>query len=270
MYSGTTLRDGSGNFLGGHQKIDRAARVALESVLPDTSFPSSKDILHFEGRNGPDGIKRKSPAQDEPWHYIDPTDPNDTALLDMIQSHHDNLVKALRRKSNEKAAFEAAWLAHAIVDGLTPAHHYPLEEKIEELWGHSKDERQTIREKNLIVGRNYRDTMARNWEYWGAKGVMTTHFMFEWGVAVTIAPLKLSKAKPSGNDLVRVRDDGIVPLFVEAVHHVYGLRMYERFQKRGWTRELAKQTREDLAPLITRMVVLAWYSATYKVFGSGK
>ena len=127
MYSGTTLRDSSGNLLGAHQKIDRVARVALEEAMPHTSFPNIRDILHFEGKNGPDGIKRKSPAQDEPWHYIDPLNLNDTALLDMIQVHHDNLVKALRRQGHEKAAFEAAWLAHAIVDGLTPAHHFSAE-----------------------------------------------------------------------------------------------------------------------------------------------
>jgi hypothetical protein len=107
--------------------------------------------LHFEGKNGPDGIKRKSPAKDEPWHYYDPLNPNDTTLLQMIEGHSDNLVKALRRQNNEKAAFEAAWLAHAVVDGLTPAHHYPLEEKIEELWGYPKELRQTIREKKTIV-----------------------------------------------------------------------------------------------------------------------
>jgi hypothetical protein len=46
--------------------------------------------------------------------------------------------------------------------------------------------------------------------------------------------------------------------------------MYERFQKRGWTRLLAKQTREDLAPLIVRAVTLAWYSAAYKAYGGKK
>lgn len=270
MYSGTTFRDSSGNILGAHQKIDRVARIALEEALPDTPFPRIRDILHFEGKNGPDGIKRKSPAQDEPWHYIDPHNPSDTALLEMIQTHHDNLVKALRRQSYEKAAFEAAWLAHAIVDGLTPAHHFPLSDKIEELWGRPKEERTSIREKNIIKGEGYRDTVSRNWQYWGAKGVMTTHGLFEWGFAVTIAPLKLRQARPSGNDLVRVRSEGVIPLYLEAVHHVYGLKMYDRFQRRGWTRTLAKQTREDLAPLIVKLVTLAWYSAAYKTYGGKK
>jgi hypothetical protein len=272
MYSGTTFRDSSGNLLGAHQKIDRVARVALEEALPDTNFPGIRSILHFEGKNGPDGIKRKSPAQDEPWHYIDPLNSNDTALLDMIQMHHDNLVNALRRQRQEKAAFEAAWLAHAVVDGLTPAHHFPLHEVLEQMRGEGLETRTTIRDKLIIhqEGDTRRELLSKNWKYWGAKGIMTTHGLFEWGFAATIAPLKLRTGHPSGNDLVRVRNEGIIPLYQEAIQHVYSLKMYANFQKRGWTRTLAKQTREDLAPLIVRVVTLAWYSAAYKAYGGKK
>jgi hypothetical protein len=56
MYSGTTMRNSSGNILGAHQKIDKVARKALEKSLPNTPFPSIKTILYFEGKNGPDGI----------------------------------------------------------------------------------------------------------------------------------------------------------------------------------------------------------------------
>src|SRR5262245_16037931 len=135
MYSGTTLRNASGRIMGAHQKLDRVARRALESITPGSEFPAIKDILHFEGKNGPDGIKRKSPAQDEPWHYYDPINPDDNKLIEMITLHGSNLTKALRDKNTEKAAFEAAWQAHAIADGLTPAHHYPLKEKLESMRG---------------------------------------------------------------------------------------------------------------------------------------
>ena len=108
-----------------HQKIDRVARKNIEPILPDwCDFPDIKNILHFEGKNGPDGVKRKSPAVDEPWHFINPDDPDDTALLGMIDGHIGNLARALRTNNSERAAFEAAWMAHAITDGLTPAHHF--------------------------------------------------------------------------------------------------------------------------------------------------
>ena len=135
MYSGTTLRNKSGRLMGVHQKIDRVARKHV-SKFPDYEdrFPSIKTILQFEGKNGPDGIKRKSPSIDEPWHFIDPTNIENSPLITVIEQHLSNLTAALTSNNTERAAFEAAWLSHAITDGLTPAHHYPLEEKLTELF----------------------------------------------------------------------------------------------------------------------------------------
>ncbi len=75
MYAGTTLRTKSGRLGGTHQQIDRLARKRLAEIAPNYWFPDIKQILHFEGKNGPDGIKRKSPGVDEPWHFIDPHNP---------------------------------------------------------------------------------------------------------------------------------------------------------------------------------------------------
>ena len=62
MYSGSTLTNISGNILGFHQKMDRSSRTSLRKLDPKNSikFPSKKLILHFEGKNGPDGIKSNS------------------------------------------------------------------------------------------------------------------------------------------------------------------------------------------------------------------
>lgn len=273
MYSGTTISSSSGKILGAHQKFDRVARRSLERVLPGTNFPSSKEILHFEGKNGPDAIKRKSPAQDEPWHYYDPTDPNDSELIEMIENHTINLTKALKKENQEKAAFEAAWLAHAIVDGLTPAHHYSLEKVLEEMRGESIETRTSLKDKLLIrsEGDTHREMLQKNWQYWGAKGVMTTHGMFEFGVATTVAPMRLIKrGTPDGDMLVRVRSEGVVPQFKDAAAYIYSLNMYERFHKKGWTKKLAKQTRTELAPIIVKIVTLAWYAAAYKAYGGKK
>ncbi len=265
MYSGTTLRHSSGNMLGAHQKIDRLARSHLRTLVPDgLLFPLTKDILHFEGNNGPDGIQRKSPGKDEPWHYYDPKNSNDSQLLVMIEDHVYNLSDALAHNNYERASFEAAWLAHAIVDGLTPAHHYPLSEKIEELWGYPKDMRLSIKQKNFIKGLGYKDTVKKNWEYWGAKGVYTTHFMFEFGFATTIVPLKTPIGKPHNYELKSVLDAGITAAFQESAQHIYDLKMYETFHKKGWTRDLARQTRQVLAPSIIKMVALAWYYAAIR------
>jgi hypothetical protein len=166
MYAGTTIRRGSGRIVGVHQKVDRAARRQLKRYISKTTdFPLISDILYFEGDKGPDGIKRKSPSVDEPWHFIDPTKPDDRDLLDDINNHMHNLSRALKKNNDVRAAFEAAWLAHAIVDGLTPSHHYPMGDKIQELWGKAHNERGSITGKNIIHGESRLDTILKNWEY---------------------------------------------------------------------------------------------------------
>ena len=254
--------------MGAHQKIDRIARRNLRTILPKSqAFPSSLEILHFEGRNGPDGIKSKSPGIDEPWHYIDPNNPDDRQIFDLVRNHSYNLTAALKADDQIRAAFEAAWLAHAIVDGLTPAHHFPLADTIEELWGKPQEQRLTRRDKNIIHGDTRRDTVQKNWKYWGAKGVFTTHFMFEFGFASTISPLRLTGATPTDEDLTRSTREGIIVLLEEAIQRVYALNMYEEYYKKGWTRRLAHQSRDILAPIIINLVTLSWYAAAQSAYG---
>lgn len=251
--------------MGVHQKIDRVAR---RLISPRVSFelplPTAREILHFEGLNGPDGIKRKSPAKDEPWHYIDPNDPGDRAIVEMMNDHIENMAIALKGKNHERAAFEAAWLAHAIVDGLTPAHHYPLEEKLEELRGEGIETRRTTKEKLLLPGRTRRIQLRNNWEYWGARGVMTTHLSFELGIATSIAPLRFDEAAPTDEQYERMKQTPFEKLFFEVLNEINDMKMYEEFMKAGWTRQLAHETRTVLIPLIIRTVVLAWYQAMVK------
>lgn len=265
MYAGTTFRKSSGGFIGVHQKIDRVARRNFKS-LPGVGpgFPTIKEILHFEGNNGPDGIKRKSPSVDEPWHYIDPSHTDDTELLGMILEHRENLITALKAHDMHRAAFEAAWMAHAIVDGLTPAHHYPLGEKIEELWGKPKEERLSIVDKNFIRGRTRRQTVSRNWQYWGAKGVFVTHIMFELGIATSIKTTRFANSGPDYKWLEVADAKGFEQVFMDSVQMIYQMDMYQEFWKKGWTARLARQTREQLIPEIIRVVAYAWYDAYRK------
>lgn len=262
MYSGTTFRKNSGGFIGVHQKIDRIARRNI-SRMPGASpdFPTINEVLHFEGNNGPDGIKRKSPSVDEPWHYIEPTKPDDHRLVEMIMDHHHNLVAALRARNRQRAAYEAAWMAHAITDGLTPAHHYPLSEKIEELWGKPKEERLSIIDKNLIKGDTRRETLSKNWQYWGAKGVFTTHVLFEFGVATSIKTTRFLQTVPDDEWLIEAEKDGLEKVFLDAVQRIYHLDMYHNFWQNGWTSKLARQSRQELVPEIIRVITFAWWSA---------
>jgi hypothetical protein len=263
MYSGTTFRAKSGRMMGVHQKIDRFAYRRLHAALKTGSFfPLRSQILHFEGLNGPDGIKRKSPGRDEPWHYIDPANPEDTVLVTMIDDHIFNMAAALRARDHQRAAFEAAWMAHAITDGLTPAHHYPLEEKLEELRGEGMATRNSTKNKLLIPGKSRRDQLRNNWEFWGAKGVMTTHLAFELGIATTIAPQRFTAGPLTESELTLLVSDGFETVFRASVREIADLRMYEEFSRLGWTRHLARETIATLIPVIARTVALGWYQAT--------
>lgn len=263
MYSGTTFRHNSGNVVGVHQRIDRVAKRHLtHHIGREPFFPSIKTILHFEGRNGPDGVKSKSPSQDEPWHYIRPgaglTDP----LVTLITDHMHNLADALKNKDEVRSAFEAAWLAHAIVDGLTPAHHYPLAEKIHELWGKPHTERLTTSDKIIIKSDSKRDMVAKNWQYWGTNGVFNQHWSFEFGIASSITINKFKDIGLTKADFKRIETEGYAKYFLESVQAIHDLGMYEEYGKNGWSVRLGNMSRKKLIPLISKNVCLAWYAAS--------
>jgi hypothetical protein len=263
MYSGTTLTKYSGRVMGAHQKFDRVAHKQLRRLLPeDAHFPQIRAILQFEGRNGPDGIKRKSPAKDEPWHYYDPFNDKDVQLLDIIRGHYDQLVRELEADNTERAAFEAAWLAHALVDGMTPAHHYPYEEKLAELrGGQGIESRNSLKEKLIMHGSTPVEKLRNNWKMWGSKGLMMTHGTFELGIASLIAPLTFTDAILTDTDMEEFHKVGMVEFFRRRAREVALLDMYNAYYRKGWTPRLAYQVRHRLSPLIVRTVTMAWYGA---------
>jgi len=262
MYAGTTIRRGSGRIVGVHQKIDRAARRHLKPLLPElVYFPAIKEILSFEGNNGPDGIKRKSPSVDEPEHYIDPNDPTSSELITIINDHIFNLAKSLKSNNQVRASFEAAWLAHSVVDGLTPPHHYPVSEKIAQLWSDAKNERDSVINRNIIVGDGLRDTLSKNWEYWGPGGVITAHGIFEIGVASAISTEYFRNFKINKRDITKLQKIGFETFYLESVKKVFDMKMYEELSSTGWTQRFAKQVRTVLIPEMIKMVVLAWYES---------
>lgn len=264
MYAGTTLTPASGRILGAHQKIDRLARACLAHELTDkanAAFPAVKSILHFEGSRGPDAIKRKSPAVDEPWHYYSPFGEADQSFMSTLSVHYESLVRALSGRDDVRGGFEAAWLAHAIVDGLTPAHHFPYEEHLAELrGGQPKESRTTYRDKLVMTGESGRATLRNNWQMWGPKGLLTSHIWFELGVALAIAPAS-SKFRLKPGAVQELRQHGLEKLFHRKAQEVAALQIYDSFSKVGWTPRLAWRTKHRLLPILVQTVALAWYAA---------
>jgi len=292
MYSTTTIVKNSkfsGKIVGTHQRIDQAARKALTRYVPRGKyFPTSKEIIHFEGTRGPDGLKRKSPGIDEPSHMLTPDGLNETnsllrpseesgheqldqrSLLTLIQDHRWNLVRALKRGDHVRASFEAAWMAHMITDGLTPAHHFPLSDV--------KDELMTDKEmvkvfgsplKGLMHGRNMLETLRNNWLYWGAGGHMSKHIAYEYGVLMIVAAMPTKRMIPrlGRSDF---RDVDIEAAFRASLEKIQKCQMFDRFRADGWTTELAIETRDVLIPEIVRAVALGWYSAVEEAYGPRK
>ena len=248
--------------LGTHQRLDRAARRHLAKVSEHhNNFPKIRDILTFEAKNGPDGIKRKSPSQDEPWHYYDPFDEEDSSLIAIIDEHFHNLVHELRSGNNVRAAFEASWLAHALVDGLTPAHHHHhYENGIEELFG-GHTERDTKLKKLIVSNKSKHGFLKGNWKMWGAKGLLSTHMLFEAGAALIIHPMVHSFGRPSGYDIKTAEKIGLTEYFKRMAREVAMLDMYERFYDSGWTTKLAQEVRDELAPRMVKIITVAWHLA---------
>lgn len=273
MYSGFISTKRVINRLGVHQRFDVAAHQMISPYLKSKSWPTTPQILHFEGYNGPDGIKIKSPGVDDPSHFYDPF--NDVGELpEHVKNHYNGLVAELREQDLVRAAFEASWLAHYVVDGLTPAHHYPYVEKIVELREgedavrkRSKKRNQPLRNdatsklgKGLVVGDTVRQTVKNNWALWGGKGMVTTHINFEIGIATTLLffPLKI---KLNESLLAEARELGMMQFFKRESRKVAELDLYERFYREGWTAELARVVRDQIAPHAVQVVGIIWLLA---------
>lgn len=252
----------SGRVIGTHQKIDRVARRHISQHLSiDLQFPDITDILHFEGSRGPDGVKLKSPGRDEPSHFVDPNKiGDDDELIIAIAQHSQNLTNALTSQDMIRAAFEAAWLAHAVTDGLTPAHHEPFEEQMKEL--RRAEHRHKVRSKVVMSGAGSKKKFIQNnWKYWGAKGIMTTHTLFEAGVATAAKPLQFKDAQPTSIDLSRLKSEGFLVLYKGFIRDINSLDMYGQFKRSGWTATLARETTKELMPTVIKAVTLAWLEA---------
>ena len=268
MYSTLTIAKNSkltGKIVGTHQLLDQSARKALTKLLPRGKyFPSQKEILHFEGMRGPDGLKRKSPDVDDPTHIF--ADDHGATLLADIDAHYHNLVQALHSQNQTRAAFEAAWLAHKVTDALTPAHHFPLTL--------AKDELMTKKElvkvfgepiKGLVRGRNPVETMRNNWLYWGVGGYFTKHIVYEYGVALiaTAMPRRRLQPRITPDDLQELDS---IRLVHAAIARIQPAKTYDTFRSQGWTTELAFSTRDLLLPEIVKTITLIWYAAAREAY----
>ncbi len=247
-----------------HQRLDTAAYKMISHYLPSEAFPDLASILRFEGYNGPDGLNTKIGLKPKgsdqshkdnhnPSHLYDPV-ADEGEVPEHIETHYRGLVECLSTGDMVRASFEAAWLAHYIGDGLTPAHQFPLEDKIAEAAGKAS--------RDLEAGRfnQFAGHIKKNWDIWGAKGHMTTHTNFELGIAFA---LLIFPIKPQFDDqeLARARSLGPIEYFKSEAREVAGLGLYDRFYKEGWNNDIASTVKNVLAPKAARAIGVVWLLA---------
>jgi hypothetical protein len=245
-----------------HQKVDRVAYKHLSLLVGnDLKIPFSLlELLNYEGANGPDAARLKKGKSEPPWHFYQPGGHNQE-FLKVITEHHGRLVKEIMSGNHEHAAFEAAWLAHALVDGLTPAHHYPYEKELAAIRRSDKGTRSGIGSHLLVHADTARESIKRSFKLIGPKGLLMTHTSFDAGASTIILSLNLSKALPDSSDIMLLKQTSFIATFERYAKQIEQLKMYERFIKRGWTQALARDMRREVAPRMVRSVTLAWYSA---------
>ena len=260
MYSGFITRKRVVHRIGIHQKFNTAAYRVVQPYLRAESFPTIRQINHFEGLNGPDGLKVKSPGLNEPNHLYDPI--NDTGEVPSnIVNHYEQLVDALKKTDLIRAAFEASWLAHYVCDGLTPGHHFPLEEEINKLRQESsKTVKTSFADKGFLYDVTLRGTIKKNWALWGRRGLLSTHFNFELGVATTllVSPIR---AKLDPAKLVEARKMGALEFFKSEARAIAALDLYADFIDQGWSTQLAAAVRNRLAPETAQTIAIIWLLA---------
>ena len=115
--------------------------------------------------------------------------------------------------------------------------------------------------KGVSKGDNFAETMRKNWLFMGAGGLMTKHIAFEYGVAYIITPARLKSLHPKDFTRQDAENADFEKAFYTGLERVAALKMYDRFLEKGWTTDLAIDTREVLIPEIVRAITLGWASA---------
>lgn len=258
MYAGFITPKHVTNRLGVHQRLDSAAYRMLMPYLGPERFPSITQILGFEGYGGPDGLKVKTPVT--PSHFYDPLE-DKGELPHLIGHHYRQLVGSLMGDDMIRAAFEGAWLAHYVVDGLTPAHHFPFDERMAEL---RDGQLVATTRAGRILAKTDDDTtlmaLRKGWRVWGPKGLFSTHHNFEIGIAFAL----LRFTTPGDLDerlVIKARQAGPVEFFKREARAIAQLGLYDRFYAEGWNAEIAGVVKGTIAPKASAAVAAIWLVA---------
>jgi hypothetical protein len=267
MFSRHIFPDKQTEKIATHQRLDRAARRQIVGHLPrDLSFPTAREIIHFEGMNGPDGLaSKKGKLEDEPYQFIQP-DFVDDRLLVHVKHHLHNLHEAAKNNDRVRMSFEAAWMAHMVVDGLSPPHHEPFKQQLQDLDTRETDELVNRLSRIVTPSTNIKQFVVLNWKRLGPRGIGTNHIMFEMGVEfLTMPDSPKHMAVPlDKDDVKRAKAGEYIEMLRESIKYIDSYKMFKRYEKSGWTEDLARDVRDVMVPEMVKMVTLGWLAGIYK------
>jgi hypothetical protein len=90
---------------------------------------------------------------------------------------------------------------------------------------------------------------------------MSTHGLFEFGIATIIAPLSMKESIPTQAEIETAHKLGHLEIFKHSAREIAVLDMYQRFMKKGWSPKLVVDVRNKLAPAIAKTITLVWFLA---------
>ena len=88
------------------------------------------------------------------------------------------------------------------------------------------------------------------------------------GVATMITSIAAKKIMqaPTDEEILRVLSGDFMNLFEEKIKWVADQKYYERYLKKGWTAALARETKYELLPEISKIVALGWFEGIRRAF----
>ena len=100
--------------------------------------------------------------------------------------------------------------------------------------------------------------------YFGLSGLIFGRASFK-SVPCSLAYPRFKDAIPSNDEILQVKNHGYREYYLDQVHAVASMKMYDNFSKSGWTTELAWQTNHELMQIIIKSVILGWLASVWKL-----
>jgi len=177
-----------------------------------------------------------------------------------------NLHSAIVKKDTIRAAFEAAWGSHLVIDGLTPSHHQPYWEQVGLLSDKDRAKINSRLKRIFLSGESVPKILKNNWSLVGPKGIGTNHILFEAGIESLLlytTPSRLATSL-SSKDQKYLQKHSFWPYYLKSVREIASFDFFDRYQKKGWSTDLAEDVGTYLIPAAVKMTTAFWYASIEK------